>query len=287
MKPKIAIPLGVAGMFVAIGTPIANANHLFDGHPTLAYWFYGAAIALIVVALVGWILDAQKKPNIKSANESDTSPPPATAHQGVKQEANPQINSQINPHFNISVGNASATATAPAPEKNDEPRCNIEFLDVEVETNTNFVGKSMKTACAIFENEHVDGQKLRTPTLKGRLIFKHPDGHIVLDLSNVAWWPDEQLYAPFSANSPRQLLLFFSPSPEAAESNLWARSVHPSPARIGAYKKRVREGESHAILEQIQTIEVQLLTETECLYRKILEFEDDASGFPKFVGVQN
>ena len=221
---------------------------------------------MVVIAIIGAVIDAARKPH---------------------QEAeSPRIHIE-NRLDNIGNSTNTQTTGTASPTPKDEPRCNIEFLDVEVATNTNFVGQSIKTACAIFENEHVDGQKLRTPTLKGRLIFKHPDGHIVLDLSNVAWWPDEQLYALFSANSPRQLLLFFSPSPEAEECNLWARSVRPSPARIGAYKRRVREGESHAILEQIQTIEVQLLTETECLYRKILKFEDDASGFPKFAGVQN
>ena len=174
---------------------------------------------------------------------------------------------------------------APAPQKTNELRCNIQFLTVETEIQTDRLGQSFNTACAIFENKYIEGQKLRTPTLKARLIFKHPDGHLVLDLANAAWWPEEKIYAPFSANSPRRLLLFFD-SANVAERNVWARSVRPAPARRGRYHSRIVEpnGESHLISEMIETVEVQLLTENECLYRKVLKFEDDGIGFPKFIG---
>ena len=61
MKPGIAIPLGVAGILAAIGTAIANANGMFAGHPSSAYWFWGASFGLIIVAIAGWIFNSQRE----------------------------------------------------------------------------------------------------------------------------------------------------------------------------------------------------------------------------------
>lgn len=171
------------------------------------------------------------------------------------------------------------------PPPDNSPHCNIEFSDVEVTTQVTADGGSIITACAIFENEHVKGRKLLIPTLRARLIFKHPDGHLILDLSDASWWPNEQLEVTFSANSPRQLLLFFSPSPYVAAANLWARSVVQR--QLSGHHRFVFVGESHPIIEKIASVEVQLLTDSECLYRNVLRFEDDGDGFPRFVGAEN
>jgi hypothetical protein len=61
MKPGIAIPLGVAGILAAIGTAIANANGLFGGRPSLAYWFWSASFALIIVAIAGWVVNSKQE----------------------------------------------------------------------------------------------------------------------------------------------------------------------------------------------------------------------------------
>ncbi len=123
-------------------------------------------------------------------------------------------------------------------------------------------------------------KKLHIPRLKARLIFRRLDGHRLLDLPNAAWWPDEEIHALFSANTPRCLLLFFSPSPEATEANLYARSVNLQ--QISGHHRYVQQGESHPITGPIGSIQVQLLTETECPLQEILKFEDDGDGFPKF-----
>ena len=60
MKPKIAVPLGIAAMLVAVATAFANANGLFSGHPYLAYWFYAGAGAMLLIAIGGWIFDSEK-----------------------------------------------------------------------------------------------------------------------------------------------------------------------------------------------------------------------------------
>jgi hypothetical protein len=61
MKPVIAISLGAAGILAAIGTAVANANGLFVGHPSLAYWFWGASFALIIVAIAGSVVNSKRE----------------------------------------------------------------------------------------------------------------------------------------------------------------------------------------------------------------------------------
>lgn len=86
MKPSIAVPLGVAGILAAIGATIANTNGLFAGHPSLAYWFWGASLVLVVIAIAGWLLGRDK------AHLSPSPPQTITQH----QEFNPQFTPTIN-----------------------------------------------------------------------------------------------------------------------------------------------------------------------------------------------
>jgi membrane protein implicated in regulation of membrane protease activity len=78
MKPSIAIFLGVAGILAAIGTAIANANGLFAGHPSWAYWFYGASFLSLMAALVGWLKGdfraLEKRPSGKLAATAEPEP---------------------------------------------------------------------------------------------------------------------------------------------------------------------------------------------------------------------
>jgi hypothetical protein len=64
MNPKIPIIVGMAGALTGIGTAIANANGWFTGHPYLAYWFYGAALLLILTAFF-----LARKPHIPSTSD--------------------------------------------------------------------------------------------------------------------------------------------------------------------------------------------------------------------------
>lgn len=60
MKPSIALPLGVAAILAGIGTAIASANGQFAKHPSLAYWFYGPSLALLLIAVTGWIVSVRQ-----------------------------------------------------------------------------------------------------------------------------------------------------------------------------------------------------------------------------------
>lgn len=94
MKPGIAIPLGVAGILAAIGPPIpiTNANGLFGGHPFLAYCFWGASFALIIVAIVGWVVNSKRE----KKNDLRLPTPSVQGNQENKQEFNPQQNCYFN-----------------------------------------------------------------------------------------------------------------------------------------------------------------------------------------------
>lgn len=272
MKYLNPVILALVTMLAALAIAFASADNLFKGHSWLVPYLYGACAILLIFAVINALFISNREQKESAA----TAHPAASVHQENRQEFNPQ--------FNISVGNSSSTATANvlAPEKKDsEPRCAIELSDVRVAPHQTDAGTPIKTACAVFENKYIDGQRLRTPTLHARLIFRHSDGHLVLDLPDAAWWPNETRDASFTANAPRQLLLFFSPSPEVTEANLFARAVHLQ--QIGGYHRSVLLGESYPISEEIGSIEVQLLTDTELVFQKVLKFEE-GDGFPKFIG---
>lgn len=62
MKP---IFLGVAAIVATIGTAIATANHLFEGHLIWAFVCWGISLLLIAAAFVGWLREAPLPAQIK------------------------------------------------------------------------------------------------------------------------------------------------------------------------------------------------------------------------------
>jgi hypothetical protein len=66
MKPKVAIPLALAGMLAGAAITIANANGWFAGHPHLFYLCAGGAVALIAIAVGGAAIDALRKPKTEA-----------------------------------------------------------------------------------------------------------------------------------------------------------------------------------------------------------------------------
>jgi hypothetical protein len=74
MKPQIAIPLGVGGVWAGIGTAIASYNGWFAGHPSLAYWFWSAAIVLIAISLIGGIKNAKHEAGKQKAQAEQGKP---------------------------------------------------------------------------------------------------------------------------------------------------------------------------------------------------------------------
>lgn len=115
----------------------------------------------------------------------------------------------------------------------------------------------------------IDGQELRIPTVKARLIYRDSNGREILDMSNVAWIPGPgSAYATLGANTPKYLLLFW-----LADMKLLCRSVE----FLGIPLSRRYSGSRHRDYEMtapVATAEAQLLTEKEQLYRVVLNFVD-------------
>ena len=107
MKPKIAIPLGVAGILAAIGTAIANANGLLSGHPFLAYWLYGASLLLIVISVGGavadWLRSRTNSPVSPSSVATPASPVNISIsdvgeHRATVSSCTPDFRDSLRPH---------------------------------------------------------------------------------------------------------------------------------------------------------------------------------------------
>jgi len=212
--------------------------------------------------------------------KSVTLPPlaPPTVHQETKQEFNPQLN--LNPQFNIGLAPALASAApAPTPVTKREPRCNVHFTDVKLgNMNQNRgllvpIGVSVPYAAAVFENKVIEGAELRIPTVKARAIYRRADGNTILDVSNVAWIPGPgNTYVTLEANTPRYLLLF-----SLETGNLLCWTVEPMATRIAGQRRMVPERQQYRIAEPVSSVEVQLLTEAEQVYRVVLSFVDEGS----------
>lgn len=208
-------------------------------------------------------------------------PAPVSVTQENNQDFRPHT--EIKPEFHISVGNSSAAA--PAPEKKNEPRCNIHFKDVKLgASNTaktfpftpDFIFSS-----AEFENEVLpSGGELRIPQVKARAIYRHPDGFDVLDLSDVAWIPGfGKKYEKFEANTPKYLMLF-----SLQNGKLRCRSMKLIETRVTGRRRRISDYQDFDIALRVGSVEIQLLTDSDLLYRVLLTFRDGGDGLPQFTG---
>lgn len=182
------------------------------------------------------------------------------------------------------------TATAVNKEMAPQSRCNIQFKGVGVgqleQPRALLVqaGHTIQYSAAKFENEAAAGIQLRIPEVTARLIIRDPDGDIIDDIPNAAWirQPLESptAYMKLEANHPQQLALLWL----AAE-----RLVCHSVVRDGYNNATGRSDPAyrvHVLNGQIGTIEIQLLTNIECLYRVLLRFQDDDDdALPVFTGV--
>jgi len=244
----------------------------------IAYWFtehhFIPALVIGGAGVVGFLLTwfFAKKPEAVSAA-------PFSVNQENKQEFAPHT--EINPQFNISVGNSSASAAAPepAPEKKNEPRCNIHCKGVKWGVNPANTYPFIKStfAAAVFENEALpDSADLRIPTVKARAVFRNPDGLEILDLTDVAWIPGNgKKHETLQVNTPKYLLLF-----TLVKGKLRGRSVQLVDARIRGRGRKVAAYQDYDISLRVGSVEIQLLTEREVLYRVLLTLDDQGNGLP-------
>jgi pyrimidine deaminase RibD-like protein len=177
--------------------------------------------------------------------------------------------------------------STPAPISKPEPRCNIRFTGVgigkieQTRVLSRYAGQVIEYAAAGFENEAIEGKELRIPRVKARVIFYHPDGHIIADVSSAAWIrPNTSPPMPYmrlEANTPKHVLLFF-----LAGGQLTCRSVERT--MIG--KRSYLPYREHKLNGNIGTVEIQLLTDTEKLYSVKLGFKDeDDNMLPTYAGI--
>jgi len=263
--------LGLAGNFIVS----AVLAYLTNSTEVAAIAFCIGLVLLLVAAFIG-------------RKTAPFQAPPSGVNRDVKQEASPHVNAPIN----ISIGNSSSTATAaaptPAPERTQqakpEPRCNIKFKDVKIGHRTPDgpfpqFRPPFPYSAAVFENELVEGCEPLTPTVKARAIFRHPDGHEVLDLSDVAWIPGlGKTYETFDVNTPRYLNLF-----TLKDDHLFCRAVEFIGVPIGR-RNRGSIWRDHPIIERVGSVEIQLLTKTGRPYGVVLQFADTGNGLPRFTG---
>lgn len=262
----------------------------------------GVSSSLIAAAIVYWVTEHKLLPTLiiggagiagavlswfftrKAVASAPVSYAPI--NQDVKLEVSPHVS--ISPQFNAApVAIATPTPTT-VPQEKHKPRCNINFIDVRLGAKTPesllpIVRADQREpfVSAVFENQAVEGEELRIPSVKARVIFRNAEGHATLDLSNVAWIPGTgHTHATLEANTPQYLLLFS----QRLDGRLCTRTVQPVGARIGGMRRRVKEYETYQIEHRIATIEVQLLTHTERLYGVLLNFEDGGNGLPQFTG---
>jgi hypothetical protein len=272
MKYLIPVLVGGAAAIVVVTTALAQAHGAFTGRLPLTPYLYGYAAALVLLLIAAAMA-------IKAAKQDKLSqpPPPTALNQNVKQEANPYIE--------VHVGDELLRPRPAAPPKPKPSRCNIQFTGVartemrESNVLSLYAGQSVPFVTAAFENRAIEGQELRIPIAKARLIFRDRDGRPTADISNIAWIPGDIRYVTFEANTPRQVLLFFR-----VGGKLLCRSIEQTYVSIGRRRKppRIRECE---ITEPVSSIEVQLLTENEQIYRTILNFsEAGKDALPQFVG---
>lgn len=240
----------------------------------IAYWITDhhliTALVMGAAGIVGFVgtLLLSRKPQ---------SPSPVSVNQDNKQEFNPQVN--INPQFNLSLGNATASAaTAPAPEKKDEPRCNIQFNGVlylrqdQINVLEPYAGQTLLYAVAVFENKAVAGMELRTPTVRSRAIFRDENAMQFGDIPEMVWAQVNEAHTTMRANSPQHLLLFFSVNERLM-------------VRVGETRRNrfARPFRDHELGRPVSSVEIQLLTDTEQLYTAILRFTDNGiSPLPRF-----
>jgi hypothetical protein len=251
-----SLGIGVSGSLIA-----AAIYYWITEHRLIPALVIGGA--WIAGFILTWLFNKKPAPT--------TVPPSIT--QNNRQEFNPQIN--------VSVGNSTSTAAASAPapavSPKSEPRSNIHFTEMASGMSPNrsgllpiAIGQADPFAAAMFENQIIEGMELRIPTVKARVIYRRPDGSAILDVSKVAWIPGRgRAYETFEASTPKYLLLFL-----LARENLLCRTVEPMNTRTAGQRMIP---DHHRIDRPVASVEIQLLTEKERLYRVVLNFVDDGT----------
>jgi hypothetical protein len=213
MKPKIGIPLALGGMFFGAAITIANADKMFVEHLYLLYLCAGAAVAMVVTAIVGAVIDASRKPK-KDAEQSHS---PIGVH--LEKIGNPTQTVEVNPHQAVYIG-ADLLQRSPAPIVRDpqpEPQSNIQFVEVKAVDGTFSrtmahrlpltIKEATRALLVCLRNEAGPGQTPRQPQVDAHIIYKDADGKELTDLFHGAWVNDREDYSTFQTSQKKCLVV--------------------------------------------------------------------------------
>ncbi|MBZ5723147.1 MAG: hypothetical protein LAO03_22640 [Acidobacteriia bacterium] len=267
MKPKIAIPLGVAGMLAALGTAIANANGIFTGRPYLAYLCWGISLALIMFAIL--MANVKVSPDPKADTHGSVSPI------SIHLE---NIGNSVQQQIKQSQGNRSIIPIA-----SSKPQPNIHFIEATVaDIRPGLDLGDFTAAVACFRNERIVGQKIEQPTVRAQIIYKDHHGNEFTDVSNGVWTEDP-LISPLFATGERKCLILFLLSNQGRLKKLWKEAYTTSHSWMsGGSSIRIRDED---VKGKIAVVEVRLLNDhTDIgLLDTLFDVEDYQSGeLPSF-----
>ncbi len=270
--------MGVVGVLTAIGTAITNANGVFNGHPSLAYWFYGAAVVLVIVALVL----AQKKTDQLRAHAEQS------LTQSLANVGNPVQKTELHIHTPIAAPPLSAPIGPPT-AVHIETSPNLVFLgaraiNVRIEQDPRTgITRTYEDArgdfhalLATFRNEALQSRSVKPLSGVGsHLVYRDAQGREIGDgISGADWLAEGSHEADFDTGGPsRSLILILKLVHDDRLFVMWRRRTR------GNWMGAGLEEEATGLPEFPSSIRVQLLEDAEVVKEIELQTNVADGGF--------
>ncbi len=237
----------------------------------LAYWIAERTLtpALLVAAsgILAIIL------TIQFLKRSRTSAPSSAAQTKKESNAPTDIDSQ----FSASVSNRSAATPATTAELESKPRCSLHFKEARIGLKkpdftiapTSGMVRRESYLAAMFANDAKEATELSSPAIHARAIYRNARRDDILKATNIPWAIGTgTAYTTLPANTSNFLVLFIL----TLENKLICRTMADIAIPIAGGNGKIPQPLDYELKEQIASVEIQLLSEAECLYRVALEF---------------
>jgi hypothetical protein len=266
MKPKVAIPLALAGILAAASVSIANANGWFAGRPWLFYLCTGGAIMMIAIAIVGAVIDATRKPR----SGADQPHSPINIHlENIGNPSQKQSNKQ-----RLSTPLSQPVDRIQLPEVKPLPAHKARLCDFY-----NFASDTPMLLVP-FRNDSVFGQALY---FGAHIIYRDADLQEIADVERGTWFPlnRNSQRNNFQTGVTRKLaVLFFANNKPCKPILHWLRE--------GTGRRAINVPEvwpkADEINKTISMIEVRLLSgDNEPLIFKFDLSEENGNPFPSLL----